>query len=490
MQEHYCLKGEDWRTRREKMQKQDNIDYVLSNLEGDNISKDVLRTRYHSFKKTYDNLLSDVLGSFDQRKSKEPDLGTLITNTKVLVVKANCNFNKILWEKSFFDQIPELLAHVFAIWTLKNTEHYNAARGIESGKAYLLMPHAAQVVAILRILGIGYETQITEKGHIWDSTKTVVSKDLINNLVEIGTGEGKSVVMAVTACIFALVGLEVSCSCYSEYLSNRDKKDFASLFSTLGVDKYIEYGTFNKLCENLLNEQCNVRKTVKDMVINNRNDISVINKKQSMHKKVLLIDEVDVFLSDKFYGGMYNPSVYLNEPTIKALLNNLWNKRSSRLNLSMIKLLPSYQVCANKYSNWVVLLDEALKDMIAALQSYKSSTYIVSNDRIVYIEGESVVDNVVRGYDTIWAYYHEHDQGRISTSSLESNVGIILNCGTFSYAEMPHDFIYITGVTGTLKTLAKPEKEILQSVYGIDKSTFMPSVFGENNRNYNSRNDV
>ena len=128
--------------------------------------------------------------------------------------------------------------------------------------------------------------------------------------------------------------------------------------------------------------------------------------------------------------------------------------------------------------------------MLAALQSFESSTYIVQNDRIVYIVGESIVENAVRGYDTIWAYYKEHAKSNITLASLEQNVGIIINCGAFSYAEMPLEYTYIAGVTGTLETLASPEKAILKDVYMVDKSTYMPSVFGMSNRNYNPRNDV
>ncbi|CAF4842034.1 unnamed protein product, partial [Rotaria sp. Silwood2] len=108
--------------------------------------------------------------------------------------------------------------------------------------------------------------------------------------------------------------------------------------------------------------------------------------------------------------------------------------------------------------------------MLAALQSYQSSTYLVQDDKIVYVEGESIVDNVVRGYDTVWAYYYEHQKGNISQNSLDTNVGIIIHCGTFSYAEMPLDFGFIVGVTGTLKTLATTEKTILQEVYGVQKT--------------------
>ncbi|CAF1383648.1 unnamed protein product [Rotaria sordida] len=83
-------------------------------------------------------------------------------------------------------------------------KHYNVMRGIEAARAYLLMPHVGQVIAIFRILGIGYNEH----------------DDLMNNLVQIGTGEGKSVVMAVTACVFALIGVDVNCSCYSEALTS------------------------------------------------------------------------------------------------------------------------------------------------------------------------------------------------------------------------------------------------------------------------------
>ncbi|CAF5118665.1 unnamed protein product, partial [Rotaria sp. Silwood1] len=151
---------------------------------------------------------------------------------------------------------------------------------------------------------------------------------------------------------------------------------------------------------------------------------------------------------------------YLKDPSIKALIDSIWVNKTLR-SLNSIKAVSTYQTCATKFSNWIFLFDEAIKDMLAALRSYQSSTYIVQKDKIVYVDGESIVDNVVRGYDTVWAYYHEHEKGNISHSSLEENVGILINCGIFSYAEMPHDFSYIGGVTGTLKTLASVEKKIL-----------------------------
>ncbi len=46
------------------------------------------------------------------------------------------------------------------------------------------------------------------------------------------------------------------------------------------------------------------------------------------------------------------------------------------------------------------------------------------------------------------------------------------------------------GVTGTLKTLSEPEKDIIQKVYNININTYMPSVFGKNNRKFAKGADV
>ncbi|CAF4058236.1 unnamed protein product [Rotaria magnacalcarata] len=475
MSEHSLLKGEDWRKRNAKMQKQDDLDYILERLEGDDLDKDMLKRRFRTFKKKYDDLLLSNLLSCDQATQKD-SLNTLISNTICFADKVAPNSTSLSLNQTFKDKIPELLAYIFVIWTLQNTEYYNEIRGIESSEAYLLKPHVAQVISIFRILGIGYQTSGS-------------SKNLFNNLVQVGTGEGKSVIMAAIACIFALIGVDVNCSCYSDSLSTRDKEAFASLFGALRIQEHIEYGTFNKLCENLLNEHCDVREKVRDMILKNKSALEIMAKTKRIRPKVLLIDEVDVFLSDEYYGGIYTPVVYLKHPVIKTLLDTIWTNRSIRT-LNGIKSMPAYATCASHFSNWTFLLDEGIKDMIASLQSFQSSTYLVQNDRIVYVEGESIAENVVRGYDTIWAYYHENKNGKISSSSLEANVGIIVNCGAFSYAEMPHDFAYITGVTGTLKTLATAEKEILGRVYEVKKSTYTPSVFGECRLNYNCASDV
>uniref|UniRef100_A0A6B2KZ85 SecA family profile domain-containing protein n=1 Tax=Arcella intermedia TaxID=1963864 RepID=A0A6B2KZ85_9EUKA len=197
---------------------------------------------------------------------------------------------------------------------------------------------------------------------------------------------------------------------------------------------------------------------------------------------VLLIDEVDVFLGKEFYGQVYNPSFYLKGDEINELLRTIWKGKT--LSLKQIKATSAFISCTNKYSNWKFVIEEAVKDMIVALKDFGSSTYDVYKDKIVYLYGESMVENITLGYDTVWSYFKENENGRISNESLKSNIGILVNCGTFSYAEMPHDFSYIAGVSGTLKTLAEPERKILSKVYHINKMTYLPSVFDNVTRDF------
>ena len=90
----------------------------------------------------------------------------------------------------------------------------------------------------------------------------------------------------------------------------------------------------------------------------------------------------------------------------------------------------------------------------------------------------------------MFAYFHESENGAISSNSLHQNIYIAINCGSFSYAEIPRQFDYIMGVTGTLRVLSKPEREVIQKDYKILKETYMPSVFGKNNLLFNTERDI
>jgi hypothetical protein len=94
----------------------------------------------------------------------------------------------------------ELLAGIFALWAILKAETY------EEEVEYTIEPHPTQITTLILLLGISHPDE-----------------KQANRLAQVGTGEGKSIVLAGLSCYLALVGFKVRCACYSAYLSGRDQ---------------------------------------------------------------------------------------------------------------------------------------------------------------------------------------------------------------------------------------------------------------------------
>ena len=442
------------------------IEKVLDNLKGNDIDKECLKNRYSEFEGSYRYLVKYNL-------KPKIDLSQLTADTKLAAGRVTQDSVMKGWGAEVAPRLPRLLAHIFAIWTLKNSEHYFEASSLENKDSYLLQPHAAQVISIFRLLGIGEKKEI-----------------LKNHLIQIGTGEGKSVTLAITATVFALFGLDVSCACYSSYLSERDYEAFKGLFDTLNVSKNIHYGNFNKLNEDALNINGDIRKSVRNFISQEEAAKQPRKDKNSKSTRILLIDEVDVFFSKDFYGGLYTPSTVLADSAIEALIDMIWKTKNLSLTLKKIKGTQEYKHCCERFKGWEPLIEEAVKDMLVDLKAYESHDYIVKEDKIGYREHEQISFNITQRYQTLFAYYAEHEKGNISEESLNENKSLRIKCGHFSYTEIPNQFDCILGVTGTLETLTNAEKKVIRTRYKISKNTFTPSVFGKNNLKFSPKDDV
>ncbi|XP_065663342.1 uncharacterized protein LOC136085801 [Hydra vulgaris] len=470
------------------------IDYVLNKLEGDNINDESmqrLKYVYNLYLKSYQQTVKKYI-----MKIKEKG----VLNELVRFIKNNGDqmaenmFEKNIWDENDRKKMSILVASIFALWTLQNAEYYNEMEGIENQDSYLLTPHPSQVISIFRMLGFGY-MEIKQVKGIIDTFKSVVSNEklyvsndkLQNNLVQVGTGEGKSLILAVVSCVLSLIGFDVSCACYSEYLSSRDYKSFLPLFSSLGLTSHIRYATFNTVCEDVINQNCNIRNRVADLVSNKLTE-TILTHKKPTRPMILLIDEVDVFFNKDFYGNLYTPLARIKNPCIADLTRYIWSHRKEKLTLKHLQSSPEYQACCNYFKDWDFLVTEAVKDMLTDVQDFKHD-YIIKNDKLAYKEQDGISYDIVYGYKTLFAYCFEHDEGQISSESLEEVISIGIKCGSFSFAEIPNNFHYITGVSGTLKTLSSSEKKIVKS-YGIEKFTYIPSIFGENKRRFAKEADI
>jgi hypothetical protein len=206
------------------------------------------------------------------------------------------------------------------------------------------------------MLGIGYEESDNDSG------------ELESSLQEVKTGEG-----------------------YSKYLSNRDKKSFERLFSSLAINDSIHYGTFNEMCEYVINSKVAVRDETCAFVTGIRNRINDKNPAKTK-VQVLLIDQVDVFFSKDFYGNIYMPASTVVSEKFDALVNHLWSSRNDPKALRLVSVANTrvYSEFLFCFKGKKALPEEVVKSVVNDLRDFTQNIadekYVVQNDRIGYKE--------------------------------------------------------------------------------------------------------
>jgi len=373
---------------------------------------------------------------------------------------------------NLYSNIPKILAHICAIFTINGSKNYYNMDDTRFEDKNLLIPHPAQIIAIFEIFCL----------------HTRKSELLKNNLAQVGTGEGKSIILGLVSILFALFGYEVSVACYSFNLSKRDYDSFKELFDFFGVANYIHYGNFNYIMEKILNKNVNLKKYLSEIIFN-KNDSILAQMKGSKRFQVLLFDEVDIFFSKEFHGKIYSSSLVHKHKTIIDLFEFIWNQRNIAPDefLNHIKNSDQYIECRNIFNDWNKLLDETLKDILNDLYNFESHQYFAINNKIGYKDNDQVVYNIRYGYKTVFAYFKEFETGKITRESLEENIGITIKCSDFSFSEIPKMFDYIFGVSGTVETLGEGQKKMIADEYNIRQYTILPSIFGRNNLQFNKQ---
>ena len=193
------------------------------------LDTDMLKRMFESYQDRYNKLLMAYI---------KPDADPMDIVGEVLGEAAAMSHVALnSWERDQKEAIPGILAGIFAFYTIhKCGDSYNTLGDCEDGEVdrneILMMPHNIQIITILCLLGCG------------DGTTSIRS-----HLMQIGTGEGKSLVLGALCTVFGLLRFRVRCVCYSEYLSARDYSDFEAIFKAFHVDGNVIYGKiFGGLC--------------------------------------------------------------------------------------------------------------------------------------------------------------------------------------------------------------------------------------------------
>lgn len=440
-----------------------------------------LRDAYFSYNETYEAVVANAVAAFKYPNNQEQ--GKQICQSILLsAVDKSIKTSKEFIMQDFPGKYPEkignIIGNIFGVWTCLDAQ--NGGFGSDTQK--LLQPHAAQVVSILLLLGIN---DINEENRI------------NNHLLQIKTGEGKSVTIAITAIILSLLGYRIDIACYSVYLASRDEKNFIKLFKLFKVDPLITYSNFNSLIEISVKKFGNVRELgkqlLKDAIEGGTVNFEHVNK-------ILFIDEVDVFFSEKFLGENIHPCIIINDISFKNLLIYIWknrktllsNKEEAKQGLANHALMREF-LC--KYPNANILMDLTLDKIFQGLLQVNQGKHIYQKhpEKGIGYKDDTlgiVNYNSFQGYSTTFAYIKEQEIGFFASTAnqiVNNDIGLILNTGSLSYMEIPKDYKFILGVTGTLSSLSSFEKEIIKS-YGISRTTFIPSIFDK--KDLHGTNDI
>ena len=150
---HGCFRGTAIVMRNQATSKQ-TIDDVLKALEEDSAGRDrpqlvgdrdriELKKQYDAFEALYNNLLDQYLKpSLDFDKNRETSLAQLKKSLQDLVSKlSKVTAPNPVWGPEIKAQIPVIMAHIFAIWTLRDSKAYFDAGDVPNRKECLKKPH-------------------------------------------------------------------------------------------------------------------------------------------------------------------------------------------------------------------------------------------------------------------------------------------------------------------------------------------------------------
>ena len=474
----------------------DALDHPDFKTFGETLDKDCLRKVYEAYDslyETYVNAMCDSIQSYDVSKVKD-EIKTLSKSLKASRTSLSKQGQKL----------GEMIALVSAHFSYLTA----TSEGVSDLKRKSVrQPFATQILGILCLLGGG-------------------SQNLADRLIQIGTGEGKSVALGMTSVLLSLLGYSVDVVCYSRYLSERDYAEFKKLFEDLGVLDMISYYDINQLTSKNMRTGTNMP-NARDAFQKFLKKGDFVVREPATTESILLMDEVDVFFDRDFYGAAYRPSRTLAQSF--PLVKRIWNDRGSLSTTAQILQLEEAKHLLDLYPNLnlspdgkVSFLEFELKDILEALSRFPANgppkldgdsnqfTLDVGTKRIGYIDPVSGVPDYSAswGYVTTFTYMYLIDVGSLTeedlwdtetllvkqqqqgilsmfgvraqgTETIEERyniVGLQPRCGTLSYSEIPKSYKYKFGMSGTLNCLTPTQNDILRE-FGFHVRTELPSTF-------------
>lgn len=199
---------------------------------------------------------------------------------------------------------------------------------------------------------------------------------------------------------------------------------------------------------------------------------------QLEEKSILLIDEVDVFFSNGYFGKTYNAVETIYNDSIATIQKYIWqevvknpNLKEDELKSNALTLIDwGDKMMSNlKNSNMSsFFLDKMITNALDLNKNYAKTykdQFKIINDRIHYRLDDKFVTSRYIGYYNSFAYLKLIYDKYKSFEGVELNKYsfgyLMISCGSISYSEIPNSFESIYGVSGSLSSLSEAEKSLM-----------------------------
>lgn len=239
--------------------------------------------------------------------------------------------------------VQNLLTHLAACFMIvKSGKMFLEASPAHQAEMFqkVAVPHRAQMLTLFRFLEA--HKQVPEGGGVfrplWRWIRSPAdSRSLHKHLAQVKTGEGKCLLLNMAAAFFALNGIKVDIACYQKALMEQDSRAMRKFNEFLGVQDLIRHVTLDDLCRERLDSivDHSAALLTGDVPTECRVDVS---------GRVLLIDEVDMLFTQRFYGRTWDGGFTLKSSAAKDLVKYIFDARSSG-GLPAKKYLSSGHLC-------------------------------------------------------------------------------------------------------------------------------------------------
>jgi hypothetical protein len=219
-------------------------------------------------------------------------------------------------------------------------------------------------------------------------------------------------------------------------------------------------------------------------------------QKDGNHKNVLLIDEVDIFFGQHYYGQRTHPICTVDSKSAEQILRFIWDNRCRMISGKWSSIVNSImgEQCVKdfikEFPKMKDLLRNEIHQMLRSIQEFPpdqrtSHKCISANNMIGYEDPITgcISYKTLHSYSTLFAYFHYQQNIFKGTSEyiqpdvkFHHELGVTVHCGGLLFSELPNYYDLKLGITGTLKCLSPYERGILAR-YNFESETYLPSLF-------------